>query len=758
MAFCREQYFERIGSIQKSMHEREKKRLGLERELFAHSRSDKRVSQIKFAKLCGYLKEIRERETQAKIRNLELLTDVQCIENNMKELRPDAGLLRQQKAKCLNRISEFMSARKNGDETDCAMDMAPALAGLHKNVSHPQTSQLAPIFMARQTYTGYVGEDATTSVHSHQASPVCCSDPTERLQSGLLKDSKVSREAAPNSRAHLSDDISVSNDSLDGYNLSDKHEKMEAVVPSVRALTAEASGPFKGDEQGPSPRATLTRPEKNTLPPSSSILMCARNSLTENAHSRESAHQQLVKENVEKGPKRSTPETEFGKEPQHEQGLHSRTFSVFSGIGDMGSIPSSSMELSVTSGSDLSISLTDSELEDLPHGVVKLNTPNKMESRSTGSPENIPTKKGSEHQSVYSREFSVLESKTLRKDTQLSNSSKESSARLSLEGLFHLMENIEGRLCGEQTQIYSLASITLRKSNELISLCNSGAGLNDEDLEACGAVVLHQLQRLSWSTSKGCLLPQDLVSAHRSTTKPSEISSSLPPDAAPLWDGWFKHALRLKEQRVLSVERLVQLFTPLLLEAPTVSHADYSQQAKVLLRTLLSQSSEECPSAEESESSSCGLPSFLDDSRELQRGRSGAEPLPSQVQGLQSAEEDSQDQSPVESIPIRETKAYQLLKQSATQKRLQSSGEEEEEEEEEEDVAGIKDIHTEDMGRVERSSHQDPNPRKHKTKQRTSAVQSKAFWGESDDSNSEIEAALRPQPSNTTDDFDDFYD
>lgn len=34
-----------------------------------------------------------------------------------------------------------------------------------------------------------------------------------------------------------------------------------------------------------------------------------------------------------------------------------------------------------------------------------------------------------------------------------------------------------------------------------------------------------------------------------------------------------------------------------------------------------------------------------------------------------------------------------------------------------------------------------------------------AFWGESDDTNSEIEAALRPKDHSTsTDDFDDFYD
>ncbi|TRY92839.1 hypothetical protein DNTS_024902 [Danionella cerebrum] len=40
-----------------------------------------------------------------------------------------------------------------------------------------------------------------------------------------------------------------------------------------------------------------------------------------------------------------------------------------------------------------------------------------------------------------------------------------------------------------------------------------------------------------------------------------------------------------------------------------------------------------------------------------------------------------------------------------------------------------------------------------------SEISPMAFWGESDDSNSEIEMALRPQSDNTSShDFDDFYD
>ncbi|XP_071661682.1 centrosomal protein kizuna isoform X2 [Patagioenas fasciata] len=52
-----------------------------------------------------------------------------------------------------------------------------------------------------------------------------------------------------------------------------------------------------------------------------------------------------------------------------------------------------------------------------------------------------------------------------------------------------------------------------------------------------------------------------------------------------------------------------------------------------------------------------------------------------------------------------------------------------------------------------------PFPRTESRKGTVTAIKSKAFWGESDDSSSEIEAALRPQShSPEADEFDDFYD
>lgn len=95
--------------------------------------------------------------------------------------------------------------------------------------------QPSVIFMGRQTSRSSAAEDATTSIHLRQAerhSPDHLSHASECLQSGLLNDSKVSREVVAESGASLSVDISGSNDSPDGCNLSDKHERVAAVVPS----------------------------------------------------------------------------------------------------------------------------------------------------------------------------------------------------------------------------------------------------------------------------------------------------------------------------------------------------------------------------------------------------------------------------------------------------------------------------------------------------------------------------------------------
>lgn len=172
--------------------------------------------------------------------------------------------------------------------------------------------------MDRQTSRGSDAEAGTTSVHSHQAlhhSSNRSIHSRERLPSGLLKDFRVGGEDAASNRAHLSDDISGSNDSPDGCNLCDKHERTTAVLPSVCALTGTADNLSFGsdDEHEPSPLVTLTGPKKN-LSPSSSSPMRVENSPGEHTASREVAQQLSIMEDGGRGLSFLMPETIIEKE------------------------------------------------------------------------------------------------------------------------------------------------------------------------------------------------------------------------------------------------------------------------------------------------------------------------------------------------------------------------------------------------------------------------------------------------------------
>lgn len=76
-------------------------------------------------------------------------------------------------------------------------------------------------------------------------------------------------------------------------------------------------------------------------------------------------------------------------------------------------------------------------------------------------------------------------------------------------------------------EVFELVDADLQADNLLLCvlnrLCNSGAEVKDEDLEVCGAVVLHELRRLSWSTVRGSILSEDIVNAHQSSSDPDEI-------------------------------------------------------------------------------------------------------------------------------------------------------------------------------------------------------------------------------------------
>ncbi|XP_063658481.1 centrosomal protein kizuna isoform X6 [Pan troglodytes] len=192
-------------------------------------------------------------------------------------------------------------------------------------------------------------------------------------------------------------------------------------------------------------------------------------------------------------------------------------------------------------------------------------------------------------------------------------------------------------------------------------------------------------------------------------------------------------------------------------------------QATALLRKALT---EECGhrSAIHSSESSCSLPSILNDNSGIKEAKPAVwlNSVPTREQEVSSGCGDkSKKENVAAAIPITETEAYQLLKKAT----LQDNTNQTENRFQKTDASvshlsglniGSGAFETKTANKIASeasfsSSEGSPLSRHENKKKPVINLKSNALWDESDDSNSEIEAALRPRNHNT-DDSDDFYD
>ncbi|XP_072545584.1 centrosomal protein kizuna isoform X2 [Salminus brasiliensis] len=699
MAFCSTEYFDTVGSIQKSIHERAK---------------------LKCAKMRHYHKELCKREQQAKVRNLELQRNVESLVSNVKEFSIDSTVLHHLKVECRNHITRLVEERRKApSKRELEAQKEQSKSPPHNIGRSPQP---AVVFTGRQTLKGTLVEEGVASAHSSSLTELIPNHPSASSpQSGPLMDARVSKA---NGIAALSDDILNSDDFPDSAGVASERRRL----PDCGSFTGA------GEECGPEQLALL----HTTLKASGVSSHHGNVKRAESSASLQHSPSQNLSPDTTytRGPSRCSDSGGQAKGAAGGAKKEAASAEKHPGISDQGqsrspSIPSSdvdfSPESSLNTASDVSVSLSDSL----------------HEQHSPGDSAPVLEKSTIPSQGSIEPKHRVDSAGPLSPKPEYS---------LSLEDFFYLLDSIEERLPAKDVKLYSSSPVSEQKLRDIIRLCSRRGGLKGEELSVCGAVVLQQLPRLSWNTPQGCLLPGDLVNTHSSTAvDAAQIRSCLSTDSAALWERWLTHVLQLLQQEVLPLDSIVQLFTPLLVH----NNASYTDKAEVLLKRLLTHAAETHLLSESEESSCSSLPSLLEDSMEIKPARPSKKSYDTtDTQGVQSGEEDSADQSPVESIPIRETKAYQLLKQSVTQEKQWRNTQEEDGSDLE--PSGFSDTKkTESSDKVLRDARKDPKSKV----QVFSAVQSKAFWGDSDDTNSEIEMALRPRPHNASnDDFDDFYD
>ncbi|XP_074720175.1 centrosomal protein kizuna isoform X1 [Strix uralensis] len=302
-----------------------------------------------------------------------------------------------------------------------------------------------------------------------------------------------------------------------------------------------------------------------------------------------------------------------------------------------------------------------------------------------------------------------------------------------LAGLSPALRLIEDvvRMSPRRRVLYQGQNAGTMGTAELLSFCNRADSLKEDDLEACEAFVLHQLQALLQSTLNGCLLPEKTLNAKGRAVDEKQTRPDQQWDVDMLQTCLSSHALFLKKQQVQLTEEVAEMFESLLVSSKKVQDS----QALPVLREVLP---EECGdrSSIQSNESSYSLPSIPNDSREIKQAKHAPWLAGSGEQEVTSwCEDESKEESVVEKIPIT---GWDGGDNSSKAKASQE-------------------MHSETNSLSNERSP--PFSRTETKKGMVTAIKSKAFWGESDDSSSEIEAALRPQTHSTeADEFDDFYD
>ncbi|KAF6284440.1 kizuna centrosomal protein [Rhinolophus ferrumequinum] len=274
------------------------------------------------------------------------------------------------------------------------------------------------------------------------------------------------------------------------------------------------------------------------------------------------------------------------------------------------------------------------------------------------------------------------------------------------------------------------------------------SGILKEDLEDCRAAVLHQLSPGSGSDE-------------------TQVRSEQAPTSGLMRAQLGQCVATLKEQDNSIKEEVTKLSESVFL----LKNMDQRTRATASLKRALT---EECEvrSAVHSNELSCNLPSILNDNSGIKEAKPALW-LSSVLTREQEASSDRVDESKEESmrvkIPITETKAYKLLKQSTLQDNTnQVEGIFQKADAAASQLSGLNigssTFKTKTTNKIASeasfsSSEGSPLSRHENKKKLPINLKLKAFWSESDDSNSEIEAALRPRNHNTsTDHFDNFYD
>ncbi|XP_038288885.1 centrosomal protein kizuna isoform X1 [Canis lupus familiaris] len=783
-------YHERLGRLQRGLRDSEKKRLDLERKLYEYNQSDICRVKLKYVKLKKYLKEIRESEKKAHTRNQDYLKRFEHVQAHVGHFTTNTEKLQELKNEYVAQMKKMQllskeSPEARGEQKDKDRGKVARQVGINlgtaasRGLYHPAT-----IFMGRQmsamlSIRGFRAEQKspqpTKSVsipdpHSHRQ-PARSGDvtdscvgqihsDTQRLKKSDKIDGKTSLqigEKMPVTGSALSEEEQTHCSQIgsnthhgesslsEGKKSAQLHSLLLARLSPENRTTdvkCDSSNRSEGSEGEILTREHIeVKEERAGLPgaPISASECCA----SENECSQEKGSAwEGCSDHVPPGDPESQKPFRKMQEEQEEESLSSSS-----------------------SSSDLTVSVSEDDLifkspEPQPNPSDKIEGEDGIEAlkliHSEQERDALSTEKHNCILQTLSSPDSKKESSTNsptrnhRERERQRHRQREKQAPCTGSPTWDSIPGLQDRALGQRQAPNRCATQGSLECLifEIIQLYNRSDILK-EDLEACRAAVLHQLPRL---------LPEG-------SSDEKQVRFEHAP-AAGLRARLGQHVATLKEHDNSIKEEVAKPS-----EVFPVKNMNQTTRAAALLKKALT---EECDgrSAIHSNESSCSLPSILNDNSGIKEEKPAAWLNSVHIKEQEISSDcggESREESMAAKIPITETKAYQLLKQSTLQDNINHT----EDRFQKADVSVLQlsglnissgTFKTKTTNKIASeasfsSSEESPLSRYENEKKLTTNLESKAFWGESDDSNSEIEAALRPRNRNTSaNDFDDFYD
>lgn len=717
-------YYKRLDHLQQGLRDSEKKRLELERKLYECNPSDICRVKPKYGELKKYLKEICESEKRARTRNQEYLKRFEQIQAHLGHFTTKAELkLQELKVEYETQLKkmQLLSKEEKSDvkEEDGAKLVMPAKINLGTAVSRG-LYQPATIFMGRQmSAVSSMGDFSAEQKSPQPTKNFSIPDPHSHRQTAQRSDVTDSNVVQTNGDTQCLN----KSDKTDGKTSLQIGEKMPV---TASALSEEeqthcskiGSGACLGKSHLSEGRRSpgLYSPLQARLSPKNRTtdLKCDGSSRLEGTEA-----EILTRKHIEVEEERARPlvpllsaSESCASENKCSQEKHDaqEAFSDHPLHGDPGSQQpfrklQEEQEEHSGSSSDLTVSISEDDL------ILE-----------TLEPQSNPADMMEEEDGIEA--------------LNLIHSEQERDA-LSAKKQNCIVQTVSS-LDSKKESSTNLPARELSDHRDIVK----------EDLEAYGAAVLHQPPRLSLGGG-----------SHEAPGRVEQASGLVRTQLG-------QHVATLKGHDNSSQEEVAKLS-----EVFPVKNMDQRMRAAAALWKHLPEEDVE-RSALGSRKSSCSSPSTLNASS----GVKDAEPAlwlssgpTRKEEGSNDCREESAEESEGARMPITETKAYQMLKQST----LQDSARQHEAKSQK--VAapasqllglnvGSGTFKTKTAPQIASeasfsSSEGSPLSRHENKKNLTTNLKSKAFWGESDDSNSDIEAALRPRNHNTsTDDFDDFYD